>query len=359
MNINDIVQMRLAAQQITTQRFTKAKDLAGWMGAMQAQDFAMAVSAAGLRLTGAVERTVTESFDNGEMLRTHVLRPTWHLVSPENIAWMRELSAPHIRSSLASRHRDLGLTGKVLDKSVVIIRDILSPGRHLTGKELEDALIKGKIKAGDRQAYYHILLHAELEGIVCSGRSRGKEPTYALTAERAPEAVRLTRDRATAKLAELYFTSHGPATVHDFSWWSGLSLTDARSAARLAGPVIASETIGPQEYFYSREPSSAAVAADRVHLLPAYDEFIISYRDRSLLFSADDTRRAVSSNGIFRPVLIVDGRVAGIWRRIIKKHMTIEITLFTTLKRTLKAAAEEKASAHGIFLNRKAEVLWK
>lgn len=351
--------MRLAAQQITARRFTKAKDLAGWMGAIQAQDFSMAVSAAGLRLIGAVERTVMESFDKGDILRTHVLRPTWHLVSPENIAWMLKLSAPRIRTSLASRHRDLGLSVKVLEKSVTIIRDALSSGRHLTRKELEDALNKGKIRFRDRQAYHHILMHAELEGIICSGHTRGREQTYALLAGRAPEAARITGDRARAKLAGLYFTSHGPATVHDFSWWSGLPLTQARRAAGFAGPDIRSETIGPQEYFYSRASSPAAAGADRVHLLPAYDEFIISYRDRGLLFAAYDAHRAVSSNGVFRPVLIVDGMVAGIWRRTVKKHVTIEITLFKKLERSLKEAAEEKASAHGIFLNKKAEVLWK
>ncbi len=247
MKLTNVATSRLTAQQITGTKFKAIKDLVGWMGAMQAQDYAMMKWAVGVRLPGATDQAVEDAISKGEIIRTHLLRPTWHLVSADDIYWMLELTAPNIKASMKSRHKDLRLSESVLAKSNAIIEKTLTGEKHLTRDVLAGEIKKAKIPT-DENRLSHLLMWAELSGIVCSGAVQKGKQTHTLLEERVPKPKSMTKEDALAKLAQKYFTSHGPATLQDFVWWSGLSVGDAKQALDTVKTELASETIDSQTY---------------------------------------------------------------------------------------------------------------
>ena len=188
-------------------------------------------------------RDVEQAFNDGQILRTHVLRPTWHFVAPEDIRWLLALSAPRIHAANAYYYRQAGLDAKTFAKSCAMIHRALEGGKTLTRAELAVHLKRAKVPADGLKLAY-LMMHAELEGVICSGPRRGKQFTYALLDERVPATKPKTRDEALAELARRYFASHGPATVRDFAWWSGLTVKDAQQAIDSVRPRLESSTIG-------------------------------------------------------------------------------------------------------------------
>lgn len=359
MTLNDISHIRLANQQIIGGKTNTAKGIVSWMGAMQAQDYNMAKWAIGLRLHEATDKIVKAAIDKGEVLRTHVLRPTWHFVSADDIYWMLELTAPRIKASLKSRHRELELTAPVYRKSRLLIERVLSGNIHLTREELITALRKANINVDDNRSS-HLLLWAELEGVICSGAIKNKKQTYALLEERVTKKHLLTREEALATLALRYFSSHGPATVQDFAWWSGLSLTEARSALEMTKKNFTAVSIDSQTYWSSNSGTVSPVDKESVYLLPAFDEFIISYKNRSAALSLAHHNKAVSSNGIFRPTLVVNGIVTGTWKRTIKnKKIIIETSFFEHHTIAMKTLIEEAGVSFGNFLGKEVAFIHK
>jgi len=227
MNLTDISILRLRNQQIASTNFKTVKELVGWMGAMQAQDYNQAKWAIGSRLPNLTEDQIEAAFNQGEIIRTHLMRPTWHFVSADDVYWLLELTAKQIKSTTKSRHRDLRLTENDLKKSKEVFVKSLEGNRSLTREELGDQLNRAGINTFE-QRLPHILMDAEIDRIICSGAIHGKKQTYALLAERVPEKKTFTKDEALALLGKKYFTSHGPETLADFVWWSGLPITDAR-----------------------------------------------------------------------------------------------------------------------------------
>jgi hypothetical protein len=215
MNLSDVSILRLVSQQINAKKFNNVKNIVSWMCAMQAQDYAMAKWAIGIRLTNSNENIIRNAINKGEILRTHLLRPTWHFVSVDDISWILKLTAPKIKASLKHRQKYLGLSQAVLTKSDKIIIKALRNRKNLTREELKIELEKAKIPT-DNNRLSHILVSAELDGIVCSGPEKGNKPTYALLSERAPNKQNLTKDESLAELAKRYFSSHSPATIQDF-----------------------------------------------------------------------------------------------------------------------------------------------
>lgn len=352
MNLTDIANNRLINQQIVDTRFETARDLVGWMGAMQAQDYAMAKWAVGVRLPNATDQMIETAVSNGEIIRTHLLRPTWHFVTADNIYWMLELTAPQIKSALKSRHQELELSPAVLTKSNSIIEKALRDQKHLTRTELIAELEKANI-ATDKNRASHLFMCAESDGIICSGTVKGNKQTYALLAERVPLTQSLTKEEALAKLAEIYFTSHGPATLHDFAWWSGLLVNDAKHALEMVKSRFISETIDAQTYWFTHLAPTSRTGEDFVTLLPAFDEFIISYRDRTASLPFTDFSKAVSNNGIFRPIIVVNGQVIGIWKRTLKKDQVIvEPTFFKQPNQMTRNLVENVARQFGRFLEK-------
>jgi Winged helix DNA-binding domain len=352
MTFTDILKIRLINQQIHARKFKSVKDIVNWMGAMQAQDFSMSKWAIGTRLHNSTEKIIEAAFDKGEILRTHLLRPTLHLVSADDIHWILKLTAPRIISFLKSRYKQLELSESLFGKSNIIIEDALKVGIHLTRDELIAILGKSKIVTVGQRGY-HILVRAELDGIVCSGKVKDKIQTYALLNERVPGSYDLGKDYALEKIARKYFSSRGPAALQDFKWWSGLSVTDARNAFEMIKPDLVSVKVGAETYWMFDNlhiPGNKKYSAD---LLPAFDEFIISYKDRSASLPSINFKKAVSENGIFRPVIVINGQVIGLWKRTIKKEkVIIETDLFDTDHNSFMSQIEEAIKTYGLFLGK-------
>jgi hypothetical protein len=312
----NIAQQRLINQRIIGTNFTTPNEVAAHLGAMQAQDYPMSKWAIGVRLPNATDESVEQAINEGSIVRTHILRPTWHLVAAQDIRWMLALTAPHIQQLMAYLYRQLELNGAVLNRTEAIIAKALEGNNHLTRAELMTELEKEGIHTSELRSA-HLMFHVELNGLVCSGAMRGKQITYALMDERVPMTKSLTRDEALAELAKRYFTSHGPATLPDFVWWSGLKVSDARAGLEMIKSNLVSEKIGEQTYwlpnrFHSESPNS-------FHLLPAFDEFMVSYKDRTASLPTDHHSSAITGNGIFKPIVVVNGKVEGVWKRSIQK----------------------------------------
>ena len=359
MTPNNIANLRLISQQILKSKFESAKDIVGWMGAMQAQDFNMAKWAIGLRFNKATEKDIDAAINSAEIIRTHVLRPTWHFVAADDIYWMVGLTASRIKSSMKGRNKQLELNDKVFKKSFSVIEKVLKDGNHLTRKELVTELNKAKIATNDNRSS-HILFHAELEGIICSGSMKGKQTTYALLKERIPKPKPLKKEEALFKLAKKYFESHCPATLQDFIWWSGLSVTDAKLGLALIKDDFISEEINGQEYWFPQSFSTPKKFKPSVFLLPAFDEFLISYKDRSAAIILDHQKKAFSNNGIFWPVIVVNGHAVGVWKREIKKDkLLIGANFFDEANEIANDLLKKPLNKLEYFYGHKAEIILK
>ena len=356
MDASNIATLRLQNQQISATNFKTVKELVGWMGAMQAQDFNQAKWAIGARLPNLTEDQIELALNQGEIFRTHLMRPTWHFVSAEDIYWLLELTAKQIKSTTKSRHRDLGLTESELQKSKEVFIKSLEGNRSLTREELGDQLNRAEINTFE-QRLPHILMDAEIDGIICSGAISGKKQTYALLSERVPVKKAFSKDEALALLAKKYFTSHGPATLPDFVWWSGLPIADARKALEMNKATLISETIGTDTYWFADSVYLPSSPPDSVYLLPAFDEYLISYKNRSAAITLEDHTKAISNNGIFRPVIVVNGQISGLWKRTTKKDtVLIELDHFRPHSKKEIGLIEKAAESFGYFSGKKTEV---
>ncbi|HYV95253.1 MAG TPA: winged helix DNA-binding domain-containing protein [Chitinophagales bacterium] len=335
MTASDIVKHRLINQQIAETKFKKPHEIVSWMGAVQAQDFAMAKWAIGLRLSGLNDADVEKAFNDGAILRTHMLRPTWHFVTPADIRWMLALTSPRVNVGNAHMYRKLELDNKIFKRSNDKLAKTLLGGKQLTRSTLKAALEKAKISSDGLRLGY-LLMRAELDGIICSGPREGKQFTYALLEERVPSAITLDREEALAELTKRYFASRGPATLQDFAWWSGLTMKDARAgmSALSSHFVHEHDSIYDQEYLFVGTESRLEPKHQSTFLMPDYDEYGISYRNRS--YAQFNPKNIIGEkrdgNPVYNHMLVVDGVIRGTWRRVIKnKTVFIEITSFITL----------------------------
>ena len=347
---NVFLYKRLVSHLLAKSKFTLPHQVVAWMGAMQAQDFNMAKWAVGVRIPDCTGEMVLDAFNKGEILRTHVLRPTWHFVVPEDIRWMLNLTAPRIVSAMKSRDTELAVTGEFLNKSFQVIERSLRDNRHLTKEDLVNRLKIDGINVNSSQMY-HLMCHAEITGLVCSGALQGKEQTYALLEERVPEMKPLSRDEALAQLANTFFRSHAPATLQDFVWWSGLSVTDARNGLEAIKPILVSEKYDEQIYWMPSDLKIFASENEIVHLLPAFDEYIVAYKNRSAVLPDAEYHRAVSSNGVFRPVIVRNGRVIGIWKKTVSKNKKIVTDFFIPVEKITQKLTEEAEICFKTFIN--------
>lgn len=356
MNSFELGKLRLASQQIGGTKYSLAKDVLDWMGAMQAQDFAMAKWAIGIRFPNSTEPEINSAVDSGDILRTHILRPTWHFVTNNDIYWMLELTSPRIKNSFISRNIQLGLTKEILRKSISTIEKSLSGGTQLTREELIQELGMAKIPTDENRAS-HIFAWAELEGLLCSGRVENGKPTYAILGERVQKRKAFNKDEALATLARKYFYSRSPAVLQDFVWWSGLTVSEGKYALGLVSHEFIAEKIDNQTYWLMTKVSIPKVQEREAYLLPAFDEFIISYKDRTTLLPNEIHKKAVSDNGIFRPVILVHGQVKGTWKRTVnKERVSIVIEFFEHPNKETRNLIEEAAADYGRFLGKNIEM---
>ncbi|GAB4024481.1 winged helix DNA-binding domain-containing protein [Spirosoma koreense] len=353
MHATHLAHSRLINQQITRPTHRTASELVRWMGAVQAQDYAMVKWALGSRLPHLTEAEITTALDSGELIRTHVLRPTWHVVAAEDVYWMLKLTAPRIKALVKGRDKVLDLTEPLFAASNAVFEKVLAGGHHLTRQELMSELEKAGIRTDSARAA-QIMIRAELDGIVANGAVRGKQQTYALLEERVPNRRPLSKEEALAKLAQRYFTSHGPATLNDFVWWSGLSVAEARQGLESIRAKLLSEQINSQTYWFSSDFAVPDQGNDGLYALPAFDEYVISYRDRSAVLALEHQQLAISGNGIFNPILVRDGKVIGTWKRTMQKDkVLIEVIFFQIPDEATLDGLEKAFEPLSRFLNQK------
>jgi hypothetical protein len=343
MTASAISQQRLLNQHIHGTELNSVKELVHWMGAIQAQDYAMSKFAIGARLKNSTNQTIEDAINKAEIIRTHVLRPTWHFVAAEDIRWMLELTAKNLNRSLSSNNKKLELDEKTFQKCNTIIEKLLRDGKHLTRKEIMAALEKKGIKTNDLRAG-HIMFRAETDLVVCNGIKRDKQFTYALFDEKVPSTKKKTKEEALAELALRYYKSHGPATLQDFTWWSGLTVMDAKKGLESIRSTLASVQYKENIFWFDEKTASAKTKRDNLILLPAFDEFLISYKSREVSIHADHTSHAFTNNGIFNPIIVHNAKVIGIWKPQVKKGIVIKENFFIkpTEKQTQLCAKAEK-----------------
>ena len=338
-----VVQRRLHTQRLAGGRFVRPAEAVRWLGAMQAQEFAEAKWSIAERVEGCTDADVEEAFARGEILRTHVLRPTWHFVTPADIRWMLRLTAPRVHAANRYMYRRLDLSEETLGRSHEVIAAALGNGEPRTRTELADALARAGIVADGLRLGY-ILMHAELDELVCSGPRRGKQQTYARLDQRAPQTQELTRDEALAELTRRYFTSRGPASVQDFAAWSGLTVADARAGVRMAGQGLEARADESGTTWIGGAADGAF--APGAYLIPMYDEMGVGYKELRMVLAEPPPREGMLS----RPI-VIDGRTVGSWKRTLSKRaVTIEATLFTELSAADRSALEAVVERFGRFI---------
>ena len=323
MTRSDIIRHRLAGQFLTGAPAKSAVDVVRALGAVQAQDYAGAKWALGMRVRGATEEAIERDIAAGRILRTHVLRPTWHFVLPEDIRWMLALTGPRIGAAMGSYNRKLGLTPAVFRRSNATIEKALRDGAHLTRSELGTLLRKAKVPLPNAQVLGHVMGQAEIDGIVCSGPRRGKQFTYALLDRCAPATPLIDRDEALARLARTYFSTRGPASLHDFAWWSGLSIADARRAIQILGDGLTPLVIGERPMWVVERATVPKPPGSVAHLLPNYDEYFIGFKDRSSIGRRGGTALVIGGSALINHILTISGEIVGGWKRAQRGETTV------------------------------------
>lgn len=346
MNRVELVSQRLHNQKLSAPSFRKAVDVVRWFGAVQSQDFEAAKWALALRMRSATNDTIEDVFNHGEILRTHVMRPTWHFVARDDVRWLLELTAARVNLRCGPGYRMFELDEAVFKRSHKVLERALKNGKYLSRSELRRKLNEAGVAADHTVRMGHILIRAELDRVVCSGPRVGKQLAYALFDERVPETKPLDRDEALARLARLYFQSHGPATLQDFVWWSGLSTADAKLGLELVQRQLEKTSLGEKVYWNLRSGDTAPGSSPTAHLLPAFDEYFVAYKDRQPAFDPNDGKQSLTTSDTLGPTVIIDGTVAGQW----KKAKSLEVKFTRALKKTERVAVDQATARYETYL---------
>ena len=345
-----IADRRRRTQRLTGPPFERSADVVGFLGAVQAQEYALAKWSLGQRSRDSHDALVERAIADGTILRTHVLRPTWHFVLPEDIRWMLDLTGPRVEASIASYLRKLGLDDGVLKKATAKIERALRGGNQLMRSELKAVLEKSGIEV-DGMRLGFIMSHVELIGLVCSGARRGKQHTYALLSDRTPGARVLDPDDALLELTLRYFTSHGPATVKDFNWWSSLRMADIRKGIEMAGPRLQSDEVEGTTFWFGKAPRVTESRSPKVDLLQPYDEYFVAYTEsRDAIDASGRVRAHKGRPPAFFGAVILDGQLAGHWKRkLTKREVVIEVEVYRRFDGARSEALLDAADAYGKF----------
>ena len=352
-----IPQARLHNQLLTQSvKKTPAEDVVSWFGAIQAQDFAAAKWAIAMRCN-QTDAHIEQAFNEGKILRTHIMRPTWHFVTPMDIHWILALTSHRVHRFNGSYYRKSGLDKTIFEKSNKVIRKAFEKNKQLTRVELNDYLKRAHIPTEDLGLTYTIM-QAELDGVIVSGPRRGKQFTYMLLDERVPVTKSFTNDEALYELTKRYFQSHGPAQEIDFSWWSGLTLTEVRKGINLLGSKLQKHEHNAKTYFLCvTKPENPS---DSVYLIPGFDEYFIAYTDRSDVLDKNYAKELNQGGGMVSGAVVVNGHMVGGWRRTFeKKSVVLSIRLFETISRTQEQLLNKQIEAFETFIGMPSKLVQK
>ena len=347
----DIARRRFASQYLAEPTLRSPADVVGWLGAVQAQDYLAAKWGVAQRTAEPKDAAVEKALNAGTILRTHVLRPTWHFVRERDIRWMLALTAPRVIAASAYYLRKLELDDAVVRRSRTALTKALQGGKHLTRADVGATLRRARIEIGGPLRLGLLLMRAELDGVICSGARRGNQSTYALLEERVPPAAPLERDEALSQLAARYYT-RGPATVHDFAWWSGLTVTDARRGTAAAARGLHKEFVDGREYWFTAGPQPAAGRPAQARLLPNYDETFVGFKDRrAFLERLKNTGAKLPDPALRAHVIGIDGQLVGGWRRTFEgKGVKVHLNVITRATAAEQRAISAEAARYGAFL---------
>ncbi len=352
----DIAGHRLANQSIAPATMDTPVEVVHRLGAVQAQDYASGLWAVGLRLKEANRQSVEQAISDRKIVRTWPMRGTLHFVTAVDIRWLLALLTPPILARSARRHQQLELDEATFARAADLLMAALENGRSLTRRQMMTVLEAAGISTGGQRGY-HILWWASQTGLICFGPQQGKEETFVLLDEWLPPGKQLNRAESLTELARRYFTGHGPATVQDFGWWSGLPAADAHQGLELVRAELVSEQINGRTYWFSTT-AMPETSTPTVHLLPPFDQYLLGYKERdAVLDPAQSARIVPGGNGVFKPILVVKGQVVGVWKRTIRKtKVTIELMPFTPLDPVQLEMANAAAERYGRFLDLPVEV---
>lgn len=353
----DLSQRRLRNQYINGSRLDDPAEVVRALGAVQAQDYYSALWAIGLRLHGVCEATVEQAIAERRILRTWPMRGTLHFVATEDVRWLIELLAPRTLQRNAARLlRDFAIDRPVIKRASKIVQAALSGGNALTRVALYEQLDAHRIDTGQQRGL-HILWWVAHEGLICCGPRAGKQHTFVLLDEWVPTPSSLTREESLALLARRYFAHHGPATLADFVWWSGLTVVDANVAIEGARSQLSSEEHDKTTWWSGAGAPGRTIRSARCHLLPVYDEYTVGYADRSAALDPVHAKHVVAGHGIFRAPIVIEGRVVGSWTRKIKKdRVDIHVVPLTRFDREQLRHIHDAAERYGKFLGLAANV---
>lgn len=306
--------LRLLGQQLITPQFSNPEELVDWMGAMQAQNIQSAKWAIGLRLKSSKIGQVEDAINNGTIVRTHIMRPTWHFVAGKNIRWLQELNRKKNERLSQGFLKTTGIYISPNDyhKSFDAIEKALRGNKSLTLNELTPLIKEHGLPATQRHLQGY-LWGAEYNGIVCSGAIRGNQNTYSLIEEHVKPENPISHEEALAKISQKYFISHAPATLDDFVWWSGLNKSEAKLGIELIKAELYSEVWKDKTWLLHQNCRQHSKATDTISLLPAFDEYLLGYKDRTDIIPIEHYSKAFTNNGIFFPVIMHQGQLIGNW----------------------------------------------
>jgi hypothetical protein len=351
MTLSDIARYRVVNQLIARQALSPPGEIVAWLGAMQAQDFLGAKWSVGLRSRNVSDADVEQALADRIIVRTWPMRGTLHFVASADVRWMLALLPPRVLAASKGRWQQLGLNDKIFAQSRKVFAQALRGGRQLTRDEMYQALERAKISTANQRGY-HLLWRNAQEGLICLGAPRGKQQTFVLLDAWVPEAKPLQREEALAKLVLRYFVSHGPATVKDFVWWSGLTVKDAQVGIDGGASQLVCDEVEGKTYWMARRMSASKPKSPLVQLLPGFDEYILGYTDRSPVLNPRHSRKIYSGlNLLFNPTIVIDGRIEGTWKRVIgKEAVGLSLNPFKTLSEAKAHALRGAIQRYGEFL---------
>lgn len=316
-DLSGIARLRAANQRITGQQFEKPADVVAWMGMVQAQDYRASLWAIGLRTKSATEAMIEKAIADRSIVRTWSARGTIHFVEAKDVRWMLDLLAPRAMAGTSRRLRQLELDETTIARCSKTLAGALQGGKQLTRKEIFQRLEDSHISSAGQRGI-HIIERLAQQGLICFGPRNGNQKTFVLLPEWVPDARRMAREDALAELASRYFASHGPATLHDFAWWAGLTLAIAKASIEMAGSRLVQEVVEGRSYWLSPSTPTAGTPAAAACFLPAFDEFLLGYTDRIAVLEKRFARRANTGGGIIKPTIVFNGRIEGTWKRTFK-----------------------------------------
>ena len=357
MTTDEIILLRLYNQHISHNPSNAPEEIVAWMGAIQAQDYAGAKWSLGLRLPNGTEADIDNAIARKAIVRTWPMRGTLHFVAADDVRWMLKLLTPRIIAGSAGRHRQLELDDTILKKSHDLLISAMEGGKQLMRSEVYATLENAGITTAGQRGIHIINYLAQMQ-VLCHGVHNAKQPTYALLDEWVPVSKNLEGKEALAELALRYFKSHGPATLNDFVWWSGLKISDAKEGLNAVMSMLERiECDGKTYWTETTLPQMNTIQS--TFLLPGFDEYMLGYTDRTLILAAQHAGKVVpGNNGMFMPTIVMNGRVVGLWKRVLKKgQISIEITPFEKFTKSKIKAIALGAENYGAYIGKSASLI--